>query len=108
MNRQEAIQSQIDEIMDSFDFQMVVKVMELYKSIERGYPADWFINGEPFEPKIRTSARDCMKAAVKHGYAGRSYFEARLEEGEDDGGPWVRVHLNFGDRSYNDGVSYEK
>ena len=108
MNRQEAITQQIDEVMDTFDFQSAMKVLEVYKSMERGYPADWFLDDEPFEPAIRADARECMKEAVKHGYAGRSYFEARFKEGEDNEGPWVRVHLNFGDRSYNDGVSYEK
>ena len=108
MNRQEAISCQIDEIMDSFDFQTAMKVLEVYKSMERGYPADWFLDDEPFEPAIRADARECMKEAVKNGYAGRSYFEARFTEGEDDDSPWVRVCFNFGDHSYNDGVSYEK
>jgi hypothetical protein len=108
MNRQEAIQSQIDDIMDSFDFQCAMKVLEAYKSMERGYPSDWFMDGEPFEPAIRAAARDCMKAAVKEGYAGHSYFEARFVEGEDDGGPWVKICFSFGLHSYNDGTSYEK
>lgn len=108
MNRQEAITQQIDEIMDSFDFQCVMKVMEVYKSMDRGYPSDWFMDGEFFEPAMRAAARECMKAAVKEGYAGHSYFEARFTEGEDDEGPWVRISFSFGDRSYNDGVSYEK
>jgi hypothetical protein len=108
MNRQEAIQLQIDSIMDSFDFQMVIKVMEFYKSMNRPYPTDWFEDEEFSEPAIRADARECMKSAAKHGYAGRSYFEARLEEGEDHDGPWVKISFNFGDRSYNDGVSYEK
>ena len=108
MNRQEAIQQQIDEIMDSFDFKTAMKVVEVYKSMERGYPCDWFLDDEPFEPAIRAAARDCMKAAVKDKYAGHSYFEARFTEGKDNDGPWVRISFNFGDRSYNDGVSYEK
>ena len=108
MNRQEAIQSQLDEILDTFDFQSAMKVLEVYKSMGRGYPSDWFLDDEPFEPAIRADARECMKEAVKHGYAGRSYFEARFEEGEDDDGPWVRIFFNFGDHSHNDGVSYEK
>jgi hypothetical protein len=108
MNRQEAIQSQIDDILDTFDFQFAMKVIEVYKTLERGYPKDWFDGDEPFEPAMRAAARDCMKEAVKHGYAGHSYFEARFTEGEDDDGPWVRISFNFGDRSYNDGVSYEK
>ena len=108
MNRQEAIQSQIDDILDTFDFQSAMKVMEVYKTLGRGYPSDWFLDDEPFEPAIRAAARDCMKAAVKDEYAGHSYFEARLTEGEDHDGPWVKISFNFGDRNYNDGVSYEK
>jgi len=108
MNRQEAIQLQVDEILDSFDFQCAMKVLEVYKSMERGYPADWFLDDEPFEPAIRADAREYMKEAVKHGYAGRSYFEARFEEGEDDDGPWVKICFSFGIHSYNDGTSYEK
>jgi hypothetical protein len=108
MNRQEAIQLQIDEIMDSFNFQSAMRVLEVYKSMERGYPKDWFLDDEPFEPAIRAAARDCMKAAVNYGYAGHSYFESRFEEGEDEDGPWVRISFNFGDHSHNDGVSYEK
>ena len=108
MNRQEAIQEQFDDILDSFDFQTVMETLKLYKSLERGYPVDWFIDGEPFEPAIRAAARECMKAAVKEGYAGHSYFEARFTEGEDDDGPWVKMDFNFGDHAHNDGTSYEK
>lgn len=108
MNRQEAIQQQIDSIMDSFDFQMVIKVMEFYKSMDRPYPTDWFENEEFCESAIRADARECMKSAVKESYAGRSYFEARFLEGEDNDGPWVKIEFNFGDHSYNDGTSYEK
>jgi hypothetical protein len=107
MNRQEAIQQQIDDIMDSFDFQLVMEVMKVYKSMERGYPKDWFLDGEPVESIIRADARECMKAAIKDGYAGHSYFEARFTEGKDDDGPWVRMSFNFGEHNYNDGISYE-
>jgi hypothetical protein len=108
MNRQEAIQNQIDDIMDTFDFRGCAAMLEALAGCGRPYPESWRDNGEFHEYLLRAAARDCMKAAVKHGYAGHSYFEARLEEGEDDDGPWVRMHFNFGDRNYNDGVSYEK
>ena len=65
MNRQEAIQQQIDEIMDAFDFQAVLKVLDVYKTMERGYPTDWVLDGEFFEPSVRAAARACMKAAAK-------------------------------------------
>ena len=108
MNRQEAIQSQIDEIMDIFDFQSVLKVLDVYKSMGRGYPEAWMDNGEFQEYLVRQDARGCMKRAVKEGSAGISYFSAVLNEGEDDDGPWVKMNLYFGDRTYQDGVSYEK
>lgn len=108
MNRQEAIQSQIDEIMDIFDFQAVLKVLDVYKSIDRGYPEAWIDGGEFQEYLVRQEARNCMKRAAKDGSAGISYFNAVLVEGEYDDGPWVKMDLYFGERTYNDGVSYEK
>ena len=108
MNRQEAIQSQINEIMDMFDFQSVLKVLDGYKSMGRGYPEDWMDEGEFQEYLIRQKARECMKKAAKDGSVGISYFSAVLNEGEDDDGPWVKIDLHFGERTYNDGVNYEK
>jgi hypothetical protein len=108
MNRQEAIQSQIDSIMDIFDFQAVLKVLDVYKLTDRGYPEDWMDNGEFQEYLVRQEARECMKKAAKDGSAGISYFSAVLVEGEDDDGPWVKMDLYFGERTYQDGVSYEK
>lgn len=113
MNRQEAIQQQIDHIMDMFDFQSCCRILKSLIESGRGYPKDWVdcdvVNGdEPKEYLLRQAARDCMKAAVKEGYAGHSYFSAYFNEGEDDDGPWVKIDLLFGDRSYNDGTSYEK
>lgn len=108
MNRQEAIQKQIDEIMDTFDFQAVLKVLEAYKAVGRGYPSSWVDYGEFKEYLIRSAARECMKQAAIHGFAGHSYFSSYLHEGKDHEGPWVKIELYFGDRTYNDGISYEK
>ena len=108
MNRQEAIQSQIDEIMDMFDFQSVLKVLDGYKSMGRGYPEDWMDEGEFREYLVRQDARECMKKAAQEGFAGISYFSAILNEGEDNDGPWVKMDLYFGERTYQDGTSYEK
>lgn len=108
MNREQAIQSQIDNIMDTFDFVAATEVLDVYRSLDRGYPQDWTDNGEFKQYLLRQAARDCMKAAVKEGYAGHSYFSAYFHEGEDHEGPWVKIDLLFGDRTYNDGTSYEK
>jgi len=74
----------------------------------RSYPASWQDNGEFHEYLLRGAARNCMKAAVKEGYAGHSYFEARLVEGEDNDGLWVKIDFNFGDHTHNDGINYDK
>lgn len=108
MNRQEAINEQIAEIMDLFDFKAVLAVLEVYKSLDRGYPTSWTDNGEFKEYLVRQAARECMKQAVIHGFAGHSYFSSFFTEGEDHEGPWVKVELFLGDRTYNDGTSYEK
>lgn len=108
MNRQEAIQSQIDYIMDMFDFKSTLKVLDVYKSMDRGYPKDWMDDGDFQEYLVRIDARECMKKAAKEGSAGISYFSGVLNEGEDDDGPWVKMDLYFGDRTCQDGVSYEK
>jgi len=108
MNRQEAIQSQIDEIMDMFDFQSVLKVLDVYKSMDRGYPEDWMDEGEFKEYLIRQDARECLKKAAKNGSSGISYFSGVLNEGDDYNGPWGKMDLYFGERTYQDGVNYEK
>lgn len=108
MNKQEAIDQQINDIMDTFDFALCVQILGIYKNWNRGYPSHWMDNGEFKEYLIRPAARDCMKTAVKEGFCGISYFSAYFHEGEDNEGPWVKIDLYFGDRTYNDGTSYEK
>lgn len=94
--------------MDTFDFVAATEVLDVYRSLDRGYPQDWTDGGEFKQYLLRQAARDCMKQAVIHGYAGHSYFSARLDEGEDQEGQWLKIELSFGDRTYNDGTSYEK
>ena len=107
MNKQDAIQQQIDEIMDSFDFALCVQSVKLYKDWGRGYPSHWMVDGEFEESLLRRSARDCMRLAAAEGSSGYSYFYSRFHEGTDSDGPWVKIDLFFGNRNYNDGVSYE-
>lgn len=108
MNRQEAIQEQIDDIMDMFDFRACCQMLEALIKAGRSYPEDWVDGEDVPEYILRQAARACMKEAVKEGYAGHSYFNAYFNEGEDDNGPWVKIDLYFGERTYNDGTSYEK
>jgi hypothetical protein len=107
MNKQEAIQQQIDKIMDTFDFALCVQSVNLYKNWGDGYPRHWMEDGEFQEGLLRQTARDCMKTAAIHGYCGHSYFSSFCYEGIDDGGPWIKIELFFGRRTHNDGVNYE-
>ena len=109
MNRQQATQQQIDEIMDTFDFLACQDVLETYRHYERVFPDSWSSEEENFEESLlRKAARECLKDAVNNKLAWHSFFTAHCIDGEDANGPWVRLNLYFGDRSHNDGVTYEK
>ena len=104
MNREEAIQAQIDEVMDSFDFASVEKIMAAL---------DWkWATSEgnkkeiPEEYEIRRSARNRMRDAAKVGYSSSGGFAARLLEGVEDGQAWVLMDLQFGIHSYQDTTDY--
>ena len=101
MTRQEAMQEQIDEIMDTFDFQKAHKMMLAVGST-------WGDEGTPEEYELRARAREFLKQAAKDGYACTGGFTALLEEGVEDGKPWVRMSLAFGQNTFNDGTFYEK
>jgi hypothetical protein len=104
MNREEAIQAQIDEIMDSFDFASVEKIMA-------ALDWKWATGGGnkkeiPDEYEIRRSARNRMRDAAKVGYSSSGGFAARLIEGVEDGQAWVLMDLQFGIHSYQDTTDY--
>jgi hypothetical protein len=107
MTRQEAIQEQIDEIMDTFDFEDVHTWMEHSNWAWGGLDGD----GESRVPsiyEIRTEARNRLKQAAKSGFSCSGGFTATRDEGEDENGPWVKLNLNFGLMTVNDGTSYTK
>lgn len=108
MNRQEAIQEQIDTILDNFDFKACEVMLKAMVQCDHSYPENWVEDGEIVESEMRATARRCMKDSVIDGYAGISYFTSYFSEGEDDDGPWVKIDLYFGERTYHDGTSYEK
>lgn len=103
MTKQEAIQQQIDEIMDTFEFDDVHKIMEA---------TGWtWGSGEGFLPdiyKLRKEARQRMIDAARHGFSSTGGFTAILREDEEDGKPWVRIDLYFGLSTINDGTEYER
>lgn len=104
MTKQEAIQEQIDEIMDTFAFEDVHRWME-HDGWVWGSPGS---DGVPDLTEIKRSARKRLKEAAECGYSCTGGFTARLHEGEDEEGPWVNLELTFGYISLHDGTSYTK
>lgn len=105
MTRQEAIQEQIDEIMDTFDFEDVHAWM-VHSNWEWGN-----LDGKSRVPEIyeiRQAARERLKEAARDGYSCTGGFAARLDEGEDDSGPWLTLNLSFGLQTFQDGTNYSK
>ena len=104
MTKQEAIQEQIDSIMDTFRFDKVHAWMTA---------AGWYW-GEPGSMRVpdvselRREARQRLKEAANNGFASSGGFTATSHEDEDENGPWIKLDLYFGYQSLNDGTSYTK
>jgi hypothetical protein len=102
MNRNEALEKQIDEVMDWFDFAKVEKTMEL---LEWGWGTDMKV---PCQGEIRESARKTMKQAARFGSSHSGGFSARVIESKDEDGPWLSVNLDFVVANWcADGLNYE-
>jgi hypothetical protein len=111
MTKQEAIQEQIDQIMDAFDFRRCIDLLEAIRLKGDSFPKHW--HDAEFgwrEDAIRADARRHLRDASKYqdGEVGGAYFTATSCHGTDEGKPWVRLDLHFGLRSINDGTSYEE
>jgi hypothetical protein len=102
MTRQEAIQEQIDEIMDTFDFEGVHAWMT---HSDRTWAN---MDKVPEIYEIRQAARERLKQAAAFGYSCTGGFTAELTENEDENGPWLKLDLTFGLMSFSDGTSYTK
>jgi len=97
MTKQEAIQEQIDEIMDSFNFEKAQKIMEAINW-------EWYEEGIPDIYSLRTLARKHLKEAAEiKGISGSGGLTAHYTEGKS----WVRLELYFGLDSINDVTEYE-
>lgn len=105
MTKQEAIQEQIDEIMDSFEFEDVHKWMET---------TEWAwgqLDGSSEIPdlyQIKSQARKMLKEAAKDGFYSTGGFTAERFEGVENGKPWITLRLQFGYSSMNDGTLYDE
>ena len=102
MTRKEVLENQMDEIMDSFDFRKVSKMMEA---------ADWIwatTEGRvPDEYELRKEARRLMRYAIKGEDCATGGFRAWVTDGNDDNGPWTRLNLTFGEDIMLDGETHD-
>ena len=104
MNREDAIQEQIDEVMDSFDFESVEKIMQ---ALNWQWATSEGMKKEiPDEYEIRRSARKRLQDAVRAGYSSSGGFSARLIEGVEEGKAWLLMDLQFGIHSHQDATDY--
>lgn len=100
MTKQQALQDQMDEIMDSFEFDKIHSVM-------RHLDWEWKDAGVPDEYEIRQSARRTMRSAIEcNGTSSTGGFTAIVDDNPEGG--WVRLDLHFGFSTIHDGVEYEK
>lgn len=102
MNKQEAIQEQIDEIMDTFEFERVAAWMEFSKW-------GWADGHETVVPDlyaIKREARARLREAARFGYTSTGGFTAKMREGAEDGKPWLALDLSFGYNTAQDGTEY--
>lgn len=112
MNKEQAIQQQIDECMDSFNFAFCCDVLSFIKKTGRGYPEDWYLDGEFYEPSLRREARQLLRRVTCGDQASQmaSYLRASKTEGIDEqsGKPWIRLTLSFvaEEEAMHDGIEY--
>jgi len=99
--KQEAIQEQIDEIMDTFDFGRVHKWMKHDQWT-------WGDEGVPDEAALRMAARERLICAARcKGVSSTGGFTAEYVEAKDEyGAPFIRMDLHFGYSSINDGTTF--
>jgi hypothetical protein len=102
MTRQEVLNNQLDEIMDTFDFDQVGKMMSA---------TDWIWarseNGVPDQRELRQEARRLMKQAIAGEDCATGGFRTWVTEGKDKDGPWTKLNLSFGIDTIHDGESHD-
>ena len=105
MTKQEAIQYQIDDVMDTFEFEDVHKWMT-HTNWTWHHPECGAGAKVPDIYQLRSLARKLLKDAAKFSFASTGGFTARSTEGCDEDGPWIILNLSFGYSTINDGTSY--
>jgi hypothetical protein len=104
MTKKEVLNSQVDEIMDSFDFRKVESVMQHLNWIWKDS------KNPPDEYEIRREARSLMRLAIKQDESvSTGGFIITLLSGEENGEKWTRIDLAFAvDQTFSDGEAYDK
>lgn len=106
MNKKEAIQEQIDEIMDFLDFR---KIHEYMKSV--GWSWETLGDNIPEEYDLRKHVRTELYSLAYSSYSSFNAggFVLTKEEGEEDGKPWILLNCMFViEQSLQDGTSYDE
>jgi len=115
MTREQAIQDQIDQCMDWFDFAQCCRVAALLISEGRGFPTDWIMDQKPCEGLLRSEARKLLRRVAdtggEHATAMASYLRAEKREDRRGGpyDPFITLKLSFvvEDNITQDGTTYE-
>jgi hypothetical protein len=115
MTREQAIQEQIDQCLDWFDFDLCCEVSKLLIQKGKGYPEDWLMEGEPSAGLIRPDARKLLRSVAdktgEHASGMDSYLRTEKWEGvdPDTSEPYILLQLSFvvEDNITQDGTSYE-
>ena len=106
MTYQEAVEEQIDDIMDSFEFDKVHEVMRFLNW-------EWGMDENKRVPEVyelRKKAREYLRYVAKHGgTTGSGGFIAQCRKGYDEGEKrsFVWLNLNWGFDSGNDGICHD-
>jgi len=106
MTYQEAVEEQIDDIMDDFDFDKVHKIMEFLNW-------EWITDEDgtqvPYISDLRKRARSLLRIAAKEGgFHGSGGFTAHCQKGysEEENKSFVWLTLYWGLNSMNDGTCH--
>jgi hypothetical protein len=115
MTRDKAIQEQIDQCLDWFNFDLCAKISKLLIAEGEGFPQGWLMEDEPCAALIRKEARKLLrrvsKTEGKRAWEMCSYLRGEKWEGvdEDTGESFITLQLSFvaEDNITQDGTSYE-
>lgn len=106
MTKDDAINEQIDEIMDGFNFSDVARWMQ---TDSWTWAQEGMSQQVPDEFMLRREARRLLRLVSnsESRLVSTGGFTAERVDGIDgDGVPWIRLSLHFGYQTYNDGTSY--